>query len=369
MIDLTQKGISHKDVMKALSNNREIKFRYDLLNKDDIKIGELIAKDSGNTIDYNSNAQIKRIGRFLFKENELSEIDWLNDRVRPVFLIKVKENWLEYPQGVFLITSPTRRIENNSIWRSVEAYDGSLILHEDLFVDRFFIAAGSKYTDVINNILNSAGIWKTNISQSDLIISNSKEFEIGTSKLDVINKLLSEINYESLHVDSNGIFRSSVYQIPSKKNVEHIYKVDKNSVIHDGMEDRIDLFKVPNKWVTYVSNPENESLVSIFENNIETSMTSIPSRGRTIVDIKSINDIADQDTLDNYNIRRANESTMVINKLVFESAIMPFHSHKNILFVKNDELSIANKYVEKRFKIELKNGGKMTHECERVVVI
>ena len=45
--------------------------------------------------------------------------------------------WIEWPLGVFLLSSPTRKDENKQIKRSIEAYDSSLILKEDKFIDRY----------------------------------------------------------------------------------------------------------------------------------------------------------------------------------------------------------------------------------------
>lgn len=73
------------EIIKQLHNNREISFRYDLLNYNETKIGELTSL--GGSLGLSSLAQIKRKGNFRFKENELNDVDWLNEKVQPVFIV------------------------------------------------------------------------------------------------------------------------------------------------------------------------------------------------------------------------------------------------------------------------------------------
>lgn len=369
MLSLTKTGYEESRIIKALHNSREISFKYNLLNKNEVKIGELTANADSNNITYNSRAEIKRIGRFSFRESEMNDVNWLNDKVQPVFRLNIDGKLVEWALGIFIMSSPTRVCESGVIWRDVEAYDSTLILKEDLFEERYFIDKDKNYIDEIKEILNSAGIWKINIKNSDLTVNAAKEFEGGTSKLDAINALLSEINYESIQVDPYGFFKSSPYILPSEKEIEYTYAVDKTSIIHDGMIDELDLFKVPNKWITYTNNPDIETLTSIYVNSSPASSTSTYSRGRTIVDKAPVDDIADQKTLDAYTLRRAQESSMVVRKLIFDTALMPHHTHKDVLYVKNGDLSLANKYIETQWKMSLRIGGKMRHECERVVII
>ena len=60
------------------------------------------------------------------------------------------------------------------------------------------------------------------------------------------------------------------------------------SIIFPGSIKEEDLFAVPNKWVVVVSNPERESLRSVYVNDIPASKTSTISRGRAIVDFRGI---------------------------------------------------------------------------------
>lgn len=358
-----------KDILHMKDGSREIKFRYDLLNSDDIKIGELTALPRGR-LGLNSLAQIKRTGKFHFKENEFKDVDWLNDRVQPFFMLKVGEEWIEWPLGIFLISSPTRNIKNNTIYREVEAYDTSLVLLEDKFDTRYRIPAGTNYVEAITQIINEAGIWKINIPAISGNTKTDKEFEIGISRLEAVNELLKEINYTSIWVDEAGYFTSRPYILPTNRQIEYEYRNNDMSIIlPDTSTEEMDLFSVPNKWVVVATNPEIEPLVSRYTNDNAGSPTSTVNRKRNIVDYREVDDILDQNTLDEYVQRIAYEASQIYGKFVFETAIMPHHSYMDCIYCEHSRLGISNKYIETSWEIELKAGGRMRHNARRVINI
>ena len=367
MIELAVNGYSRDEVIKRLHSNRIVKFRYNLLNRYDVKIGELDVIPGG-TVSLNSLAEIKRTANFVIKDR--GDSDWLNDRIQPVFCLKMSDGgWAEWPLGVFLMSSPTLRIENGVKYRDVEAYDPSLILVEDKFDNRYIIPAGTTYDDAIKTILNQAGIWKINIIPHLGEIRIDKEFEIGSTKLSAINQLLSEINYTSLWVDENGYFTAKPYVIPSEREAEYAYRNDDLSIILPGAMKEEDLFSVPNKWVLVVSNPETESLRSVYVNDLSTSKTSTISRGRTIVDFRIIDDVYDQQTLDDIAKRLAYEASQIYGKFIFETALMPHHSFMDILYIEHTAYDISAKYTETSWSMTLSHDGQMRHETRRVIRI
>lgn len=366
MISLAVNGYARDEVIKQLHSNRAVKYRYELLNRDGVKIGELTVKPGG-TITLNSLAEIKRTATFVIKET--SDIDWLNDRIRPVFCLKMPGGWAEWPLGTFLMSSPTTRLENKERYRDVEAYDESLILVEDRFDNRYIVPVGTSYISAIETILGSAGIWKIKIASHPGTTNVAKEFEIGTSKLTAINQLLSEINYTSIWVDEYGFFTAQPYIIPAEREAEYTYKNDQLSIIHPGSILEEDLFSIPNKWVLVATNPERAPLRSVYVNNSPTSRTSTISRGRTIVDYREINDVYDQTTLDARVKRIAYEASQIYGKFIFETAVMPHHAYLDMLFIEHTGHGIAAKFTETSWTIQLTHTGRMRHETRRVIQI
>lgn len=352
-------------IAKELHSNREVSFRYDLLSYEEAKIGELTSE--GGTIGLNSLAQIKRKGNFKLKENELKDIDWLSEKVQPVFILN-KEH--EFPLGIFMISSPSRTLRKKSIYRSVECFDTSMVLLEDKFDTRYRILKDTNYITAITQIINSAGILKVSIPYVGAKVKTDKEFEIGTSKLDAVNYLLQEINYTSIWVDELGNFKANPYILPNDRAIEYTYKNDEMSLlIPDASVEEIDLFAVPNKWVVVATNPEIDPLVSRYTNSNGASPTSTISRRRTIVDYREVDDTASQSILDEYVRRIAYEASNVYGKFIFETALMPHHTYMDCLYCEHSDLGIKNKYIETSWEMDLRAGGKMSHSARRVIQI
>lgn len=301
---------------------------------------------------------------------EDTEINYLTDRIQPFMEVRMPDgNWIEFPLGVFLLSTPTRHDETNGIYRDIEAYDGLIILDDDKFISRYYIPAGTKYTDAIVDILKSAGIRKYNITDKADTVKSDIEFAMGTSKLEAVNTLLEAINYTSLWVDANGVFRASPYIPPSDRAEEYWYEDDELSVIYNGIEEELDVFGVPNIWVVTQSNPEKTPLVSTVINNNPDSPTSTVNIGRNIVDFREVEDISDQATLDAYARRIAVEASQVYGTLKFKTHLMPFHEYADVFWVKYGALRINDKFSETAWKMELKVGGEMEHEVRKVVNI
>lgn len=351
---------------------REVKFRYDLLNQDEILKGSIDVLSG--SVNLNSLAQIKRTARFTVKENICRDIDFLNDRIRPIAIINGKE----YPLGNFLMSSPGRGKKPSGIVREIEAYDSSLILAEDKLEDRLFIPKGTKYTTAITQLVNSAYIFRLILDPSGLVLKRDREFEIGTPKLNVINQLLSEINYTSLYTNAQGWLVANNYVLPNMRQIDYKYhdgsaknfsgdyeelKVDYSTV------DDLDLFNIPNVWVVSASNAEDEPLRAVYRNESPTSPTSIPKRKRRIVDYRQVSDIADQSTLNNYVKRIAYNSTNRYQTLEFDSLINPWHEYSNVLYIEDKDLNIRDKFIETNWEIQLKSGTTMRHRVRRVVQI
>ena len=371
MLTLTNGGYTREQVISQLHltrGKRKVSYRYDLLNKYDVKIGELKAQ-LGGSITLNSIAEIKRTANFTFSESELADVDWLNDRIRPIYTLEMpNKDRLEWALGTFLLSSPSRKYQNRVV-RDVEAYDANVILVEDKFDNRYRIAAGTGYISAINDILNGAGIWKINLVSHSGTTANDKEFEIGTSKLTAINQLLSEINYTSLWIDETGYAVAKPYILPTDREAEYEYKTDDISIMQPDAANEIDLFDVPNVWVVTASNPEKDPLVSRYINDSSESKTSTVNRNRRIVDFREIDDIFDQVTLNAYVQRIAYESSQVYDRMIFSTAAMPHHTYSDMLLIEHNKLGVSEKYVETSWTLNLSLGGLQSHECRRVITL
>lgn len=275
------------------------------------------------------------------------------------------EQWVEWPQGVFLLTSPARKSDRNKmVTRDVEAYDQLQVLVDDKTDDRFTIAAGELYTDQISAIL---GAMDKNVTPSPLTLPVAKEWEPGTPYLTVINELLSSINYGGLYFNEYGQAIAAPYVAPSERPAEFVYADNEDSVTLPDVDQTIDLFSVPNKWVLVVSDADRAALRSEFINDDVNSLTSTVSRGRTIVDFRTEQDAADQTTLNAKVARLAIEASQIFEEIGFETAIMPFHSHNDVYTFSFSNLVIDDKYSETGWDFTMEAGATMKHTVRKIV--
>jgi len=365
MQSLSINGYAEEKVKGALQSNREIRYEYDLLDKDDRKIGTL--NDVRGSYSFNSEAEIKGAAMFLISERDHKDINFLNERIKPYFCLKMGLEWIRWGQGIYLLSSPDRNEQNGGIYRNIEAYDKGLILKEDMTDNRYFIASGTPYTNAIRDLIISAGIIKISIQESNLVLSIDKEYPIGTSKLDIINDLLNSINYNSAYFDENGFCMIRKYVNPIERVYEFEYITDSKSITIYGASETLDTFSIPNKFVRYVENPETGYMIASFINDKASNPLSTVSRGRAITDIKSITDIADQSTLEDYVKKVASEKSQVFGGVKFSSLTMPHHSLSDCLYIKNNNLNMSEKFIETAWNIDAYEGGLMSHTCRKVV--
>lgn len=395
-MDLARKGFTHDAVKVVLhSPNRQIDFRYELLDKENRKIRDL-SNVTGANINQSMLAQIKRTAQFDIIEDG-QPIDYLNDRIKPymrlwmpkgrviareyaffshiqpIILNQIVGNensgWIDFPLGVFLLSSPTRKDDISSVHRSIEAYDLSLILRDDKFLQRYTILEGTNYYDAIITILRSAGIYYYNIEQTIKNLPRTIEFDPGTEKLEAVNELLSQLNYTPVFVDEEGYFVSRAYISPSERSADYEYIDDEQSVTLIGAEEELDTFNVPNVFTVVRTNEEEGPLISTFTNNNPNSPLSTVNRERNIVDFREITDIADQAALDAYVQRIAFEASQIYGRIQFKTALMPIHGYGDVLQMRYQSLKIDGKYLELNWSMDLSVGGEMSHELRQVVTL
>jgi len=359
----------------AVLNSRtlipQISFQYDLLNKYDIKIGDIDGLEDAQ-ISFNMLASIKRIAKIKLTEYLTNNIDYTSDRIQPYFRLRMPDGGTaKYPLGIFLLSSPTRKTKGKLKQRDVVCYDKSLILEEDCFTSSYYIPAGTNYINAIERIIQTAGITKVNLESSNAVLPNGKEFEAGYTKRKAINDLLNAINYDSLWVDGMGYIRSSPYVLPSDRAINHYYIAGKDSILSPEFTESMDIAGAYNVFTrTYIDMDNSNSIeyTSTFTNDDPLSPLSTVRRGRRIVSVETLESISSQEALDNYVKRIATESTSKYSKISFGTILNPLHNHSDTIYLDvPDILAVPMKFNETSWEMPLKSGAIMTHEARKVV--
>lgn len=283
------------------------------------------------------------------------------------------EKWAEFPLGVFLPSTPTRHFEYGAVYE-VEAYDLCVILKEDCIIDRLCFSKGTRYLSAVNQVLSGAGITGVVYEDSAVSLPTDREFEPGTSTLEIVNTLLTEAGYRTLTVDADGIFRVTLYTEPTVDKAGYEYRSDELSVIGRSMDTELDLYSVPNVFVGIVSNPDYSLGASNYQyfraqvtNDDPESPLSTVARGRRIVQLLRPEDIASQAALHTYVRRAAYEAMQVYEQVQFQTALMPMHEGGDVLIL--DHPDAAGVYEETGWEMDLRAGGIMSHNARKVRVL
>ena len=344
--------------------NRKVGYRYELLNKNNLKIGDLDMMSG--SIDCKADAKIKKSGSFQISESIFKDIDYLNDRICPYIII----DGISYPLGIFLISGKDRQKRNGAVYRNIEAFDLTQILLEDKIIDRYYVKKGTSYYILIKQLIESAGIFQTQIVYTDLKVQRDREFELGASKIDIINALLEEINYTNVYVDERGFVSAKPYIIPTLREIQHRYVVGENLKIQkDSLREELDIFNTPNVYVGVVSNSEQETFKAVYVNDNPTSPLSTVSRNRNIVKVINVTDIANLNVLEGYIKRVAYEESNAYSIINFQTLNEPGHSFGDCIYIKDKDFNLGHKYIETGWSMELKAGSTMNHTARRIVIL
>lgn len=349
------------NIIEISNNFQERSFKYDLLDKFENfkKTLTNVVADSGS-INVSSTGSIKRSGRLKLSGYD-EDIDFINDRVAIYITLSDGETSLDFPVGVYLLSSPTKDFKTKEhIEYDLTFYSKLQILLEDKLNETLVLNINSGYTNAIKSLIESAGLDSSNIENSASIFSRERTFGIGVSKLDIIITLLKEINFESIYTNNNGKVESRLKTKDIDRVIEYNYNRNDKSIIAEGTKELIDIFNVPNSFTIVATNPDSLPIISAFKNYDPDDITSIQSRGREIDYFEEISDISNQSDLDQYLDLVIEREQQIYGNITFKTSLNPLH-------VYNDCYNFgAKKYVEDSYSYQLSVDGYMTHNARSV---
>jgi len=357
------------DVLKGKYGNRIESFKYNLLNQSNQVLREIDLVESCR-ISYNKNNAIQRTANFNISGEET--IDFIKNRIQVIHRLKFPDgNWVEKSLGIFILSSPEIIEDDGQIMFSIEGYDLNLILNERKTEDYYYIPAGlniiTAITDIFTNVFS---LTKYKITPINFNINEDIEFYPNTPYLQIINNLLSRINYENLHVDVNGYYVSYPYSLPENKPNNHTYFDDEESIIVNGVNKMLDTFRIPNQITMIYSDFENEPVKEIASNYSADSPISITNLGYIINETITTNEVNDAVILNQLAWKNLSDLSKIYDTITIKTAINPLHKHNDCILLKYEPLDIGvplgEKYEEESWNIDCEAGGLMSHDIRKV---
>ena len=353
--------------------------RYKLL-RNGVEYGELFSAGGAPTLRASSSGEIKMSlqGDFLPDARDFNgrkfDIDWLSDEIKPELIVDGVAN----PLCILMPSTVTPKEDTGSTTLNIQAYDRCWRVKDNKVEGVIHLPAGTLYISAIESLLTACGIASVIKTRSNAAITEDREdWRTGDSYLKVINDLLSEINYKQLWFDADGFARLEPASAPDVDKIKHVFTNKKKDIrnpkeigmisVRPKITKQTDIFKAPNVFICICSNADkSSSMVAKAVNNNPQSPLSVMRRGRRIVQVVTVDNIASQTELQNYANRLLTESMKTGEVITVETSLLPGFGIDDISALKYDDT--IGLYVERAWNMSLSTEGTMTHELERVVI-
>lgn len=290
------------------------------------------------------------------------EFDLFSDRIRPVLI----EDGEEHSLGVFMIIAAPKSLAETGSYYSIEAYDETMLLKQAAVTNRQYFAAGTRYIDAIESLITAVGLANIVADESDATMAISREFEIGTSYLTIINTLLTELNYSPVHIGADGYVYLTRKVTPTE--ADFIYRDNKQFSLIGTLETDTDIYDKPNVLVGVVSNPQQTPIVYTRENTDVNSALSIARRGYRVVKVYRLSNIASEDVLQAYIDAELLNAMQTTETVEFQTIIEAGHDYRSSIQLATE--LIDGLFIEVAWQIDIRpNSARMRHTAERRVFI
>lgn len=348
---------------------RSIDFRWKILRDGADYAWLHSATGSAPTLWMRADAEIKTSFSGLFApiatdvDGHAVPVHWQSDELSPLLVI----DGVEHPLGIYLPATVTPSKKDGVETVRVEAYDRCWRVRDNYAASMIYFAAGTPYITAIETLLIGSGIGNVFATLNTATLAEDREWDLGTSCLSIVNELLSEINYKPLWFNALGAAVLEPAAVPLADNIQHTLDADAvESLVLPTISRETDVYAAPNVFVVVCANPDKSgNMIASAENTNPQSPLSISRRGRRVVTVVQVRNIADQDELQAYANRLRNESMITGETIRVSTALLPGFGVADVVALHYDELEAI--CIERSWTMELRVGGTMTHTLEKVV--
>lgn len=280
-------------------------------------------------------------------------VDWLNARIRPMIRIARLGGGDDplgtlVPVGVFLCAAPVEQWEVTGLTRQVELADKLSILDQDIAsgdpsgIAAYALDTGTNIINTVKALIAETGEVAPAIAPDAKVLASPMVWEIGATRLKVVNDLLDAAGYFSLYCDGQGQYQATPYvqpadRVPVYSSIAPFSSGPQSLMDPSWTRDR-DIYSIPNRYLLVgQGNGTNPALTSLATNVDPDSPYSFPSRGRWVTVTEVGVEAASQAELDTLARARLSRATSVTNQLTVKHAFLPdLHVNSVIRFVNPD---------------------------------
>lgn len=343
---------------------RTIDFRYRVLRNGADYCRIRPTENGWPSIYMDNDAEIRSSMKGVFLPPD-ADVDWMAVEICPEMII----DGTVYSLGIYLPATFMQRETETGTLIELEAYDRSWLARDNKIEERQYFPAGTNYVEAAASMLAASGIRTISSVSTLLTMPEAREdWEIGTSRLAIANELLTEIGYRNVWMDAEGVARLEPFEAINAANIRHsISDKDVRSLLMPGMGRTTDVYSAPNVFVVICSNPDKpDGMIAKAENYSGQSPLSITRRGRKIVQVTRISNIASQEELQAFADRQLTDSLIAGETIRVTTGLLPGFDSGQVTSLQYGKLFAICR--EKSWSMELKPGGNMQHTLEREVL-
>jgi len=359
------------------TKNRIEKFEFELLAlkneryENDGWVTDYVIKNSGNiNIDFTRDV----IGTFNCNIRNNTDINYLSDLIRPWYVLN---DTYRFPLGTYMLSSPKKKSDSKLVTRPIQGYDLLLALEQDKMINSYTIEAGTNVITAIETLLYIVGanLWvNADITPSDEILATDVSYELGKSKLFIINSLLNMINYYPLWADGKGVFRSIPWT--NESNVTYSFIDDNLSIYTPNIDLTLDYTNMYNR-VVIINNQlvqDTQPLYKVWtfeDENLESHPLSYSSLGRYITKIFQ-SEAVSQDYVDLRARRELLKMLEIEESVKYNHAFISSRENDGLPWqgdcyrFKNSLLDVDSIYKIEAFTYNLKVGNLVNTQIKRI---
>ena len=312
----------------SLYSHRVESFKVELLDYKDRTLG-LLQGVVGGQLAWNANSPLQGSGSIELVGSQ-DEIDFSSNRVR-LWRIVGDEEW---PLGVYVLAAPGTVYTATGTTRSIELIDKITVVKDDCITQTLQVTSGSNIIDAAVMQIEATGETRILATPSSATLSNTMTWEPGTSRLQVVNDLLTVAGYWSLTTDRQGQFILEPYVDPAERTTSWVFEEGQASLHTPEWEHELPLWEATNH-VTLVSqedDDENVWVASAVDDNPD-SPTSTVNMRRVLNPIVEENvEASSQLDLQLQANRKLRDNSNVVGTLQVTHAFVPLWYRDGVQF-------------------------------------
>ena len=318
----------------SLTGHRRQGYRCELLTRTDASLGDLGYVEGGH-LEWNANADLPGGGSILLETDTSRGAQVINissDRVRVWWEVEDEEPW---PLGVYVMASPSTQYRGDGSSRQITLIDKLTVVRDDCLLQTLQLPAGANIVQAVVTQIQAAGENRIAATPSSSTLSNPMTWEPGTSRLRVINDLLTASGYWSLWTDRTGQFRVEPYITPAARPIVWNFEEGETSIHSPEWEYELPLWDATNTviLVSQADKDTGEVFVATAVDDNPLSPTSTVSMGRVLNPIVEENvEALSQAALQAQASRKLIDNSNVVGRLSVAHAPIPVWYNEAVAF-------------------------------------